>query len=42
MIPAVIAGAFAGKRIVKMIPEKAYRYFIFIVIFLSSLMLLVK
>jgi uncharacterized membrane protein YfcA len=42
MIPGIIAGAYSGKYIVKLIPEKAYRYFIFIVIFLSSLMLLIK
>lgn len=42
MIPGIIAGAYAGKYIVKMIPEKTYRYFIFIVIFLSSLMLILK
>ncbi len=42
MIPGIIAGAYTGKYIVKFIPEKAYRYFIFTIIFLSSLMLLFK
>jgi len=42
MIPGVIAGAYSGKYIVRMIPDKAYRYFIFIVIFLSSLIMFIK
>jgi uncharacterized membrane protein YfcA len=42
MIPGIIVGAIAGKRIVKLIPEKAYRFFIYIVIFLSSVMMFFK
>jgi len=42
MIPGIVIGAYAGKYIVKFIPEKAYRYFIFVIIFLSSLMLFFK
>ncbi len=42
MIPAIFAGAIAGKYIVKFIPEKAYRYFIYTVIFLSSVMMFFK
>ena len=42
MIPGIILGAFLGKYLVGFIPEKAYRYFIFIVIFLSSVMLFFK
>ena len=42
MIPGIIVGAIAGKRIVKLIPEKAYRLFIYVVIFLSSVMMFFK
>jgi uncharacterized membrane protein YfcA len=42
MIPGIIVGALAGKYIVKFIPEKAYRFFIYIVIFLSSIMMFFK
>ncbi len=42
MIPGIILGAFTGRYIVKFIPEKAYRYFIYTVIFLTSIMMIFK
>ncbi len=42
MIPGIAVGAIAGKHIVKFIPEKAYRFFIYTVIFLSSVMMFFK
>ncbi len=42
MIPGIFVGAVAGKHIVKFIPEKTYRFFIYIVIFLSSVMMFFK
>lgn len=42
MIPAVFIGAVAGKKIVGYIPEKAFRYFVVLVIAVSALLLLIK
>ncbi|NPA37156.1 MAG: sulfite exporter TauE/SafE family protein [Chlorobi bacterium] len=42
MIPGIVAGASAGRFVVKLIPEKAYRLFIYTIIFLSSIMLFFK
>ena len=42
MIPAVFLGAVAGKKIVGYIPEKAFRYFVVLVIAVSALLLLIK
>ncbi len=42
LLPILIIGAFAGKKIVKYIPEKAYRIFVIAVIALSAAVLLVK
>ncbi|MCW3807162.1 sulfite exporter TauE/SafE family protein [Plebeiibacterium marinum] len=41
-LPILIIGAFIGKRIVKLIPEKAYRYFVLSVITLSAILLFFK
>ncbi len=38
-LPVLLAGAFIGKGLVKLIPEKAYRYFILIVTFISAVLL---
>jgi len=40
-IPAILVGIFIGIRIVKLIPEKAFRYFVMIMTFLVSLKLLI-
>ncbi|WP_142533607.1 sulfite exporter TauE/SafE family protein [Saccharicrinis carchari] len=42
MLPILLAGAFAGKKIVQYIPEKAYRIFVIGVIALSAIVLLLK
>lgn len=42
MIPAVFFGAMAGKKIVRYIPEKAFRYFVVTIIALSAMLLLIK
>ncbi len=42
MIPGILVGAIAGKRLVKLIPEKTYRFFIYVVIFISSIMMFFK
>lgn len=39
LLPALLAGAFLGKRLVKIIPEKAYRRFVIVVIALSAVLL---
>lgn len=39
LLPVLLTGAFIGKRIVKYIPEKAYRYFVIGVISVSAIML---
>ena len=39
LLPVLLIGAFAGKRIVKNIPEKAYRYFVIAVISISAILL---
>ncbi len=41
-LPVLIIGAFIGKWIVKLIPEKAYRIFVMGVITISAIMLLFK
>lgn len=40
VIPAIALGAFIGVHLVKIIPEKAFRYFIIVVTFLASLRLI--
>ncbi len=42
LLPILILGAFAGKKIVKYIPEKAYRIFVIGAIALSAVVLLLK
>jgi len=42
MIPGIAVGAVTGRYIVKFISEKTYRYFIYAVIFLSSIMMFFK
>ncbi len=42
MLPILIIGAFAGKKIVQYIPEKAYRIFILLVTAISAIVLLIK
>ncbi|MCU4174161.1 sulfite exporter TauE/SafE family protein [Carboxylicivirga sp. N1Y90] len=42
MFPVLFVGALIGKRIVKLIPDKQYRYFIFAVILLSAILLFFK
>lgn len=39
LIPAIIAGAFLGFKIVKYIPEKGYRYFVILITSISALLL---
>lgn len=39
LLPALLAGAFIGKRLVKIIPEKAYRRFVIVVIGVSAVLL---
>ncbi len=39
MLPLIMAGAFVGIRVVKLIPEKPYRVFILVTIILASLKL---
>ncbi len=41
-LPVLIIGAFIGKRVVKLIPEKAYRIFVMGVITISAIMLFFK
>jgi hypothetical protein len=41
-LPAIIIGAFIGFRIVKLIPEKPYRIFVIIMVFISSVVMIVK
>lgn len=40
-LPAIAVGAFVGVKIVKMLPEKIYRSFVFIVTAISALILLI-
>lgn len=40
-IPAVVAGIFLGIRIVKLFPEKAYRYFVIITTLATSVLLFI-
>jgi uncharacterized membrane protein YfcA len=42
MIPAVYLGTMVGRKIVSLIPEKAFRYFVLIVIAISAFLLLIK
>lgn len=42
MLPALLLGFFVGSRIVRLIPESAYRYFVLIVTFISAFMLYFK
>jgi len=42
MIPAVYLGTVVGRKIVSFIPEKAFRYFVVIVIAISAFLLLIK
>lgn len=42
MIPAIVAGVVAGKKITSYIPEKTFRYLVLFVIALSALLLLIK
>lgn len=42
MFPAILLGALIGKRIVKLIPDKQYRYLIFAVILISAILLFFK
>ncbi len=39
MFPALLLGAFVGKKVVSYIPEKQYRYLIYAVILLSAILL---
>jgi hypothetical protein len=39
LLPAIALGAFAGIRIVKLIPENAYRWFVVAATFISALAL---
>jgi len=42
MFPALLAGAFIGKKVVSYIPEKEYRYLVYTVILLSAILLFFK
>lgn len=42
MIPGILAGAFLGQYIVRFIPEKGYRIFVYSVITLSAFLLFLK
>lgn len=42
MLPVLLAGAFAGKFIVNLIPEKVYRIFVLCVIAISAILLFFK
>ena len=39
MLPGIIIGALLGVRIVKLFPEKAYRYFVILTTIVSALLL---
>jgi uncharacterized membrane protein YfcA len=41
IIPTIALGAFLGFKIIKIIPEKAYRYFVIGITFLIALKLLI-
>jgi len=42
LLPAIALGAFFGIKIVKIIPEKAYRWFVVVATFISALALLIN
>ncbi|TLX77189.1 sulfite exporter TauE/SafE family protein [Labilibacter sediminis] len=42
MLPVLLVGAFTGKQLVKLIPEKAYRFFVLGVIAISAVLLFFK
>ncbi len=42
LLPILVAGAFLGRYLVRFIPEREYRFFIFAVILLSAIMLFFK
>lgn len=42
MIPILISGAFIGKRIVSIIPEKPYRFLIYTITLISAIFLFIK
>jgi uncharacterized membrane protein YfcA len=39
MIPGIALGAFIGVKVVKLFPEKGYRYFVIITTIISALLL---
>ena len=41
MMPALVLGAFNGKYIVGLIPDKVYRYLIYTIIFIAACMLFI-
>jgi uncharacterized membrane protein YfcA len=41
-LPVLLIGAFMGKQIVKLIPEKVYRIFVMSIITLSAILLFFK
>jgi len=42
MLPAIVTGVMAGKKITSYIPEKTFRYLVLFIIALSALLLLIK
>jgi uncharacterized membrane protein YfcA len=42
MIPAIVIGAVAGIRIVRIFPEKAYRYFLIATTAASAIIIIIK